>query len=107
MLAAGLAAVAVGADAEPEAAPEAEPEADPAATAGAGSETGGEGGGAAVQPTSKPRIHGVAGQRMRGRTETMWLILLEALGALLLLGLIVWWVMFAGRRKGERRDGGE
>ena len=37
----------------------------------------------------------------------MWLILLEALGALLLLGLIVWWVMFAGRRKGERRDCGE
>ena len=32
----------------------------------------------------------------------MWLILLEALGALLLLGLIVWWVMFAGRHKGER-----
>ena len=107
MLPAGLAAVVVGADAESEAEPEAEPEADPEATAGAGSGTGGDGGGAAVQPTSKPRIHGVAGRRMRGRTETMWLILLEALGALLVLGLIVWWVMFAGRRKGERRDGGE
>jgi hypothetical protein len=35
----------------------------------------------------------------------MWLILLEALGALLLLVGIVWWVMFAGRNKGERRDG--
>jgi hypothetical protein len=34
----------------------------------------------------------------------MWLLLLEALGALLLLVLIVWWTMFAGRRKGERRD---
>ena len=33
----------------------------------------------------------------------MWLILLEALGALLLLVGIVWWTMFAGRSKGERR----
>jgi hypothetical protein len=32
----------------------------------------------------------------------MWLILLEALGALLILVLIVWWTMFSGRRKGER-----
>ena len=32
----------------------------------------------------------------------MWLILLEALGALLLLVLIVWWTMFSGRKKGER-----
>jgi hypothetical protein len=34
----------------------------------------------------------------------MWLIVLEALGALLILLLIVWWTMFAGRHKGERRD---
>ena len=33
----------------------------------------------------------------------MWVILLEALGALLLLAAIVWWTMFAGRSKGERR----
>jgi cbb3-type cytochrome oxidase subunit 3 len=32
----------------------------------------------------------------------MWVILLEALGALLLLALIVWWTMFHGRRRGER-----
>jgi hypothetical protein len=32
-----------------------------------------------------------------------WL-LLEALLALGLLVFIVWWVMFAGRRKGERMD---
>jgi hypothetical protein len=31
----------------------------------------------------------------------MGLILLEALGALLLLVLIVWWTMFSGRRRGE------
>ena len=37
----------------------------------------------------------------------MWVILLEALFALLVLAGIVWWTMFAGRRKGEprRRDG--
>ncbi|MET0310411.1 MAG: hypothetical protein ABW051_00020 [Burkholderiaceae bacterium] len=33
----------------------------------------------------------------------MLLILLEALGALLLLVLIVWWTMFSGRDKGELR----
>jgi hypothetical protein len=36
----------------------------------------------------------------------MGLLILEALLALGLLLFIVWWVMFAGRRKGERhRDG--
>ena len=34
----------------------------------------------------------------------MWLILLEALGALLVLVLIVWWTMFSGRKRGERHD---
>jgi len=34
----------------------------------------------------------------------MWVILLEALAALALLIGIVWWTMFAGRRRGERRD---
>jgi cbb3-type cytochrome oxidase subunit 3 len=34
----------------------------------------------------------------------MTLILLEALGALLLLILIVWWTMFSGRKKGELPD---
>ena len=31
----------------------------------------------------------------------MTLLLLEALGALLLLIFIVWWTMFSGRNKGE------
>ena len=31
----------------------------------------------------------------------MLLLLLEALGALLVLILIIWWTMFSGRRKGE------
>ena len=34
----------------------------------------------------------------------MGLILLEALGALVLLVVIVWWTMFAGRRRGEIAD---
>ena len=35
----------------------------------------------------------------------MTLLLLEALGALLLLVFIVWWTMFSGREKGElKRD---
>ncbi len=34
----------------------------------------------------------------------MTLLLLEALGALLLLVFIVWWTMFSGRRKGELKD---
>lgn len=38
------------------------------------------------------------------RAFDMWVILLEALGAALLLVLIVWWTMFAGRKRGERRD---
>jgi hypothetical protein len=33
----------------------------------------------------------------------MWVILLEALGALVILVLIVWWTMFAGRDRGERK----
>ena len=31
----------------------------------------------------------------------MTLLLLEALGALLLLDFIVWWTMFSGRKNGE------
>lgn len=31
----------------------------------------------------------------------MWLLIIEALIALGMLVFIVWWTMFAGRRKGE------
>jgi hypothetical protein len=31
----------------------------------------------------------------------MWVLLLEALAALLILVFIVWWTMFSGRPKGE------
>jgi len=33
----------------------------------------------------------------------MWMLIVEALAALALLVLIVWWTMFAGRPRGERR----
>lgn len=36
----------------------------------------------------------------------MWLLILEALGALALLVLLVWWTMFSGRKRGERDGGG-
>ena len=36
----------------------------------------------------------------------MWLLILEALAALSLLGLAVWWTMFSGRRK-ETDEGAE
>ena len=44
---------------------------------------------------------------MDRRTDNlpMWIILLEALGALVVLLLIVWWTMFSGRARGERRRG--
>jgi hypothetical protein len=31
----------------------------------------------------------------------MWLLILEALGALALLIFLVWWTMFSGRKRGE------
>jgi len=34
----------------------------------------------------------------------MLLLALEALGALLIFVFIIWWTMFAGRRKGERKE---
>jgi len=37
----------------------------------------------------------------------MILLLLEALGALLLLLFIVWWTMFSGRHKGELPPSGK
>lgn len=36
--------------------------------------------------------------------NVMTLLLLEALGALLLLVFIVWWTMFSGRKKGELKS---
>ena len=35
----------------------------------------------------------------------MTLLLLEALGALLILVFIIWWTMFSGRKNGELKEG--
>jgi hypothetical protein len=35
---------------------------------------------------------------------SMLLLALEALGALLIFVFIIWWTMFAGRNKGERKE---
>ncbi|MES2508879.1 MAG: hypothetical protein V4625_03075 [Pseudomonadota bacterium] len=37
----------------------------------------------------------------------MALLLLEALGALVLLVFIVWWTMFSGRKNGELKTGAD
>ena len=34
----------------------------------------------------------------------MWLLFLEAFGAMMALVLIIWWTMFAGRKDGELHD---
>ena len=51
------------------------------------------------------RQAGIIEKRPRWRGwPFMTLLLLEALLALALLVFIVWWTMFSGRPKGERRD---
>ena len=62
-----------------------------------------------AQPASSPRMSAPAAHGCRGptacnqenQTDRMWLLLLESLGALLLLVLIIWWTMFHGRPGGE------
>ena len=61
---------------------------------------GGAGGGAA-QEASMPTIDSIHND-FSIRYKRMLLILLEALGAGLILVLIVWWTMFHGRQGGER-----
>ena len=58
---------------------------------------------AARPMASVPRM-ALAARVAPWRAIVMWVILLEALGALVLMLLIVWWTMFSGRRHGERRD---
>ena len=75
---------------------------------GAGLDCGGGGGGSYAHPASIPRIAAAAWRRQRGAARrkdirVMWLILLEALAAFAIGIAIVWWVMFAGRPRGERR----
>jgi hypothetical protein len=67
---------------------------------GVGTVTGGWGlcGGRTAQLVKVPTI------ASNIRSLVMGLIVLEALGALLLLVLIVWWTMFSGRKKGELKS---
>src|SRR3990167_10190992 len=68
------------------------------------------GGGGLAQEASSAAMAIIEPGRM-DRTDTtlrknfMTLLLLEALGALLLLVFIVWWTMFSGRKKGELSGG--
>jgi hypothetical protein len=63
---------------------------------------GGEGSGnGAAQEPSMPTIASIHND-FSIRYKRMLLILLEALGAGLILVLIVWWTMFHGRQSGER-----
>ena len=54
--------------------------------------------GALLHATSVPTIAALANLQ---RVLFMVLLVLEALGALVLLLLIVWWTMFSGRDQGE------
>jgi hypothetical protein len=60
---------------------------------------------AASAATAIPRISAEASGLAHRKALVMWVILLEALAALVLIVFIVWWTMFSGRRKGERHDG--
>ena len=59
---------------------------------------------AAADPRRRSCAIGAFGA-FEGSRLVMWVILLEALGALVLLVAIVWWTMFAGRKRGERQGG--
>jgi len=60
-------------------------------------------GAVAAQAHSVPTIK----TRQTQESACMTWIVLEALGALLLLVFIVWWTMFSGRPKGELPKDGE
>lgn len=66
----------------------------------------GSGGGLVAQLANIPRMRVIARNR---KIRFMTVLLLEALAAVLLFGLAIWWTMFAGRDKGElrRRDEAE
>lgn len=59
-------------------------------------------------PTMHSNSHGVVRDAVVQREKVlMWLFVVEALAALLILVLIVWWTMFSGRRSGELSDDGK
>jgi hypothetical protein len=62
---------------------------------------GGTGKRGTAQDTSPSTPTIMAVQRTKRENTAMVLLLLEALGALLILVFIVWWTMFSGRKNGE------
>jgi hypothetical protein len=78
-----------------------------AASGAAGPRDGtGAGGGIGAEEHDASSINMVPASSVAvtGRTLRMWVILLEAFGAAAVLVLIVWFTMFQGRPRGERRD---
>jgi hypothetical protein len=75
--------------------------------AGCDGDGGGSGkvgcGGVTAQPAASSSAAKPASAVPARDNPAMWLILLEAAGAGLILVLIVWWTMFSGRSRGERR----
>jgi len=62
------------------------------------------GAGAVAQEASSPTKAIMAAVCVAREKTVMALLLLEALGALLILVFIVWWTMFSGRKNGELKD---
>jgi hypothetical protein len=59
------------------------------------------------QAASIPTMQAVAPPFFNHTVTLMALLFLEALGALVILVLIVWWTMFSGRDNGELRNDGQ
>ncbi len=64
----------------------------------------GSGRGPTAQEARASALAIIAATRIHFLRCVMSLLLLEALGALLLLVFIVWWTMFSGRKNGELKD---
>jgi hypothetical protein len=60
--------------------------------------------GALVQPAMVSTAAIMKTLGVTRKKTVMALLLLEALGALLILVFIVWWTMFSGRSKGELKE---
>jgi hypothetical protein len=75
-----------------------------ASAAGAGAAADGAGTGVVAQEASKHAKAIMATLCVTREKTVMALLLLEALGALLILIFIVWWTMFSGRKNGELKD---
>ena len=69
-----------------------------------GTEDGKRGNGVVLHEASNATKAIMAAVCVIREKTVMALLLLEALGALLILVFIVWWTMFSGRKNGELKD---